>query len=84
MLNAPLALLLALNYGGPLVCGRVAYGRPVCRHAHRLISALIHRVPGAGCREVPPHMNDRNLREPSRFHEENKCASDYDMIGRYW
>ena len=39
---------------------------------------------GAGCREVPPHMNDRNLREPSRYHEENECASDYDMICRYW
>ena len=27
--------------------------------------------------EVPPHMNDRNLREPSRYREENECALDY-------
>eukprot|EP00435_Cladocopium_sp_Y103_P052536 s6_g16.t1 len=27
-----------------------------------------------GLWEVPPHMNDRNLREPSRYHEENECS----------
>ena len=24
--------------------------------------------------QVPPHMNDRNLREPSRYHQESECV----------
>lgn len=31
--------------------------------------------------EVPLHMNDRNLREPSRYREESECISDSKAIG---
>eukprot|EP00913_Durusdinium_trenchii_P008358 g7851.t1 len=28
---------------------------------------------------VPPHMNDRNLREPTRYHEQDKCSLFADL-----